>query len=1243
MGLFFAYYGLGNFSEAVQHGRRAASLYRVQWINNTLTPLGRQVIATMQTQLPVAESMVSISNYRQQYEQAMEKTQFQHAAQYARSLLRQAQQVAKRLPGPDGQMILAEATIAQEMIPYAKAATALNRIVENEIATAALSHPPDKDAVDRASQYAAVMLQQAKKIQPLQDKLPAVPIRDLRGEDWLPQTILEEAQAAVNQVALFQEMLAFIRGVTERDTEVIRRSGQGLIALSKEESFQTTPSLEALGISVQAMAALLEMDFVKASDLFEKAISIARTSLRKSSHPDNQSCAAQLLSMTPVFLPMLSTRISQKRLLADMIQLAEDMDEYDNITRADLYAAAMAYQKAAELYLEEYNSLAGRKRTAAEDRLVLDLKVRLSTMYVYQGRLEDTADFRRTIVADVKRGAFRGNSAGWYDDSPVPELIDAYIKASRLNEAETLVRAVLAGNPEDFSAHNQLAEIQLLQGRNVEALRQEELGMQRALSIFQGRTGSAVLELFRKNRSLMLNSNVTENTDQRIDAAQSLISIAEQMFGAHSRFAREARSFLAAGIARCGDQTGAQRELTKLRNDIGQVSKDDLSAATHFNIGSVCLELDDYAEATEAFRKAVDAASDGVCQSLFGEHIPVDVARIALAESLIRQGKFSGAEKLMTQNPAGSADRVDERFAYNVLLAEMHWRAGDGDAARSDIIQAVGVLQQGDLEGGQFDLDQAFNQAGLARDLQQILYMQYGDSGTEGLTDMETVLAAMELSRAQVLLRQIANLGRATDLYQDSSVPEIKQLRSKLEEAETKYTRLLQHSRDSAEIEGAQLDVLAARAALHNSAPAAARTRKNVRPASLAELRDVLARENGWALSYFVGEKASYLQVIPPDGAADARLFALEIPEKADQVFGVGSGPLTARRMASVLHTSDGSGLLDELTDQAAAETQAGRLSLRQVEQLALLWEILVPDAELRRLIVDRESGTIERLYIFPSGPLVQLPFEMLITNHSPALQGEYEYLLDSGPLLQYCPAATFLVHYSQELPPQLWSVLTTGVYDYRGRNINLPNTVNSTAWIESELANQQATSVTRLFGNSGEQATEAAVRGAVPGKTILHFACHGSANATSLANSFGRLELYPTDSVDPKNDGYLELHELCELDMSDCHLAILSACQSNAGTNLVGEGVRSLSNAFLAAGARRTVATQWVVNDAAASTLVYNLVWFLNDERKTGAPMDVAEALRHAKLNIRQGGNDGSSPRWAHPFYWAPFVLTGP
>ena len=128
----------------------------------------------------------------------------------------------------------------------------------------------------------------------------------------------------------------------------------------------------------------------------------------------------------------------------------------------------------------------------------------------------------------------------------------------------------------------------------------------------------------------------------------------------------------------------------------------------------------------------------------------------------------------------------------------------------------------------------------------------------------------------------------------------------------------------------------------------------------------------------------------------------------------------------------------------------------------------------------------------------------------------------------------------------------------------------------------------------------------------------------------------------DPKDNGYLELAEMFELNLNSCELVVLSACVTNTGQYQYGEGTWSMGRGMLASGARRAVTTNWNVADGSerdgwpSELLMYSFI----DEIKGGANPDFATALRQAKLGIR---NNRDNPARRHPYFWAGYVLIGP
>jgi CHAT domain-containing protein len=95
--------------------------------------------------------------------------------------------------------------------------------------------------------------------------------------------------------------------------------------------------------------------------------------------------------------------------------------------------------------------------------------------------------------------------------------------------------------------------------------------------------------------------------------------------------------------------------------------------------------------------------------------------------------------------------------------------------------------------------------------------------------------------------------------------------------------------------------------------------------------------------------------------------------------------------------------------------------------------------------------------------------------------------------------------------------------------------------------------------------------------------------------------------------------------------LTTLSACDTERGKMVRGEGVQGFGRALLSAGARTTVTTLWRVADQPTAELMKQFYFALGQ----GKPR--AEALRQAKLKFLYSGT-----ALQHPRHWAAFVLSG-
>lgn len=134
------------------------------------------------------------------------------------------------------------------------------------------------------------------------------------------------------------------------------------------------------------------------------------------------------------------------------------------------------------------------------------------------------------------------------------------------------------------------------------------------------------------------------------------------------------------------------------------------------------------------------------------------------------------------------------------------------------------------------------------------------------------------------------------------------------------------------------------------------------------------------------------------------------------------------------------------------------------------------------------------------------------------------------------------------------------------------------------------------------------------------------SAEDASMMNSV--LLLAPSPESHPE-DGILTATEIAMMDLSSLDLVVLSACQTGLG-DLSNEGTLGLQRAFKKAGAKSLLISLKSVHDESTYLLMSEFY------RGIFSGKSKHEALRAAQHKVRSinGG------MYAHPRYWAPFIL---
>jgi Tfp pilus assembly protein PilF len=247
-----------------------------------------------------------------------------------------------------------------------------------------------------------------------------------------------------------------------------------------------------------------------------------------------------------------------------------------------------------------------------------------------------------------------------------------------------------------------------------------------------------------------------------------------------------------------------------------------------------------------------------------------------------------------------------------------------------------------------------------------------------------------------------------------------------------------------------------------------------------------------------------------------------------------------------------------------------------------------------------------------------------------------------------------------------------------------LPGTRFEVAAVQ-ELFGTEAARVLLDSEASEQRLTDLARSGALSRYRYVHLATHGEVNDAFPLRSAMILarDQLPDDkqrtqlllSGQPIPDGRLSAEEVLQQWHLDSELVTLSACQSALGKYERSEGFVGFAQALILAGSRSVCLSLWKVDDTATALLMERFYQNLLGKRPgLKAPMGKAQALAEAKRWLRQlsraealakmaqlsGGvvrgkgyklhplpeeatsKDGKDQPFAHPYYWAAFVLQG-
>jgi len=287
---------------------------------------------------------------------------------------------------------------------------------------------------------------------------------------------------------------------------------------------------------------------------------------------------------------------------------------------------------------------------------------------------------------------------------------------------------------------------------------------------------------------------------------------------------------------------------------------------------------------------------------------------------------------------------------------------------------------------------------------------------------------------------------------------------------------------------------------------------------------------------------------------------------------------------------------------------------------------------------IEKEIGGAETLAVLPYGQLCYLPFEALydeLTGRFLAESRRIAYLTSES----HVEATLRLLQEPARGGADCWVAFA----DPRGR-------LGSALEEAREIADLFPAS--EIHSAASGTATKLAVYGLRPDCTILHFATHGRLNSADPNQTYLELGV-PPDGPKPvdivvdgktftvQSDGaltqlevYPRLRKTVEAFRErKVHLVTLSACETARAQDAPEAEVLGMPDAFALAGASAVLASLWSVETYSTTDLMVEFYRLYSKER-----LGKGDSLAQARRTLITSDNG----RYAHPFYWAPFVLYG-
>jgi CHAT domain-containing protein/Flp pilus assembly protein TadD len=646
---------------------------------------------------------------------------------------------------------------------------------------------------------------------------------------------------------------------------------------------------------------------------------------------------------------------------------------------------------------------------------------------------------------------------------------------------------------------------------------------------------------------------------------------------------------------RLGDAGEAVTRYHEALRLLGNSANLHARAATLDRLGTAYRQLGDEERALAAYEEAL---------ALFqaGNH-PTDIAHTSanIGDLFRQKGDPTRALTWAHQALALFRDVSDATGAADTLLliARCDAQQGSHREALTHVRQAISILEEIRQEARLPGLRTSFSAARhdyyeLLVDLLMRLHLQFPDAGFA-----REALEASERCRARTLLESMTAGTGQQENHDESRASRKQDLQARLAEKELERLRLSESSSAAGKIEAEIRHILRQLEMVNHSHPAVGAGHPG--PMTWQSMQDEILDDETVLLYYTLAEERSFLWLVTPYLVTEHFLP-------------------------------------DRKTIEAAARTTHRLLTYSNRRRVRTQYRMAV--ADLSKMLLGPVADQLgnKRLLVVGDGVLQIVPFTALtipVDDLATSCQLKWCPLVSDHEIIQL-PSLSVLRAIRQSRKgrqPRSRQLVVFADPVFASSDPRLTRCREKSPMRLKRLAFSaaEAAVISTMVRPDGllqvtgfDASREAALNPALAKYQMIHFATHGLLHSSHPELSGLILSLY-CEGGDVQN-GFLRAYEIAELDLP-VELVVLSACETAVGAELHGEGVISLTRAFMMAGAARVVVTLWSVNDHATAELMASFYRAMLQKDLTPAA-----ALRAAQIEMID----------REPYYWAGFVYQG-